>query len=164
MASCRYPRPPNALHADPAGRRGDGPKIAAPYWGLSQQAYYERADVWPLNPTGEILVGIICEDVLGVRNLRKILEQVPGIGLVIIGEGDLSQELGCPRQYDHPAVISAVDEILGVCKEQGVACGHAHVDKENIGVLINRGFSWLMTPPVFSFALLEQGRRLAGRN
>jgi 4-hydroxy-2-oxoheptanedioate aldolase len=163
VAACRYPRPPNAPYANPAGQRGDGPKIAAPYWGLSQQDYYARADVWPLNPAGEILVGIICEDVRGVKNLRQILKEVPGIGVVIIGEGDLSQELGFPRQYDHPKVSAAVGDILGACKEFGVACGNAHVDAKNVGALIDAGFRWLMTPPAASFALLEQGRKAAGR-
>jgi len=147
VAACRYPRPPSAPYAQPRGQRGDGPKIAAPYWGLTQQEYYERADVWPLNPAGEILVGIICEDMLGVRNLRHILDEVPGIGLVLIGEGDLSQELGFPRQYDHPEVAAAVEDILCVCKARGVACGNAHVDAKNIGSLVERGFRWLMTPP-----------------
>jgi 4-hydroxy-2-oxoheptanedioate aldolase len=164
VASCRYPRPQHAPYPEPAGKRGDGPRAAAAYWGLSQQEYYERADVWPLNPKGEILVGIICEDVTGVRNLRQVLKEVPGIGVVIIGEGDLSQELGHPRQYDHPEVVAAVEEILSACKEHGVVCGNAHVDSKNIGELINRGFRWLMTPPVYSFALLEQGRKLEGRS
>jgi 4-hydroxy-2-oxoheptanedioate aldolase len=163
VAACRYPRPPSAPYAHPAGQRGDGPKIAAPYWGLSQADYYQRADVWPLNPSGEILVGIICEDVRGVQNLAQILDEVQGIGLVVIGEGDLSQELGFPRQYDHPAVASAVEHILQVCKERAVACGHAHVDRDNVATLLERGFRWLMTPPAYSFALLEQGRKLAGR-
>ena len=163
VAACRYPRPPSAPCYEPAGVRGDGPKLAAPYWGLTQQEYYARADVWPLNPEGEILVGIICEDVRAVKNLRQILKQVPGIGLVLIGEGDLSQELGVPRQYDHPAVSSAVDEILSACREFNVACGHAHVSADNVEALIKRGFRWLMTPPTYSFAVLEKGRKAAGR-
>jgi 4-hydroxy-2-oxoheptanedioate aldolase len=163
VAACRYPRPKGGRYSEPAGKRGDGPRAAAAYWGLSQQEYYERADVWPLNPNGEILVGIICEDVAGVRNLPQILDQVPGIGVVIVGEGDLSQELGYPRQYDHPEVLAAVDQILAACKRHGVACGNAHVDSNNIGALVERGFRWLMTPPAYSFALLEQGRKLDGR-
>ena len=39
-----------------AGLRGDAPMAAARYWGLSQQEYYRKADVWPLAPHGEILV------------------------------------------------------------------------------------------------------------
>jgi 4-hydroxy-2-oxoheptanedioate aldolase len=63
---------------------------------LTQQEYYGRADVWPLNPQGEILVAIMCEEVRAIKNLPGMLEQVPGIGVVIIGEGDLSQDLGYP--------------------------------------------------------------------
>ena len=50
----------------------------------------------------------MCEEVRAIKNLPNMLEQVPGIGVVIIGEGDLSQDLGYPRQYDHPTVASAI--------------------------------------------------------
>ena len=163
VSACRYPRPPSSPYFEPKGQRGDGPRIAGRYWGLTQQEYYERADVWPLNPKGEILVGIICEDVRGVENLSEILTQVPGVGLVLIGEGDLSQELGYPRQYDHPAVAGAVDEILDVCKKHNVVCGHAHVDAGNVEALLARGFRWLMTPPSYSFSVLEKGLTASGR-
>ena len=56
VASCRYPRPKSALAFEPEGQRGDAPLTAARYWGLTQQEYYARADVWPLNPQGELLV------------------------------------------------------------------------------------------------------------
>jgi 4-hydroxy-2-oxoheptanedioate aldolase len=59
VAACRYPRPRSAPYYEPAGQRGDAPRHAARYWGISQQEYYKRADVWPLNPDGEILVVIM---------------------------------------------------------------------------------------------------------
>jgi 4-hydroxy-2-oxoheptanedioate aldolase len=31
---------------------------------------------------------------------------VPGIGAILIGEGDLSQELGCPRDYENKIVLA----------------------------------------------------------
>lgn len=163
VASCRYPRPQQALRFEPAGQRGDAPAAAARYWGLTQQEYYSKADVWPLDPDGEILVGIMCEDVAGLRNLRAILREVPGIGVVIIGEGDLSQELGVPRQYDHPSVVAAMDEILGICQEAEVACGHPHVDTANVARVVGQGFRWLMPAPVRSFTALDEGRRLVDR-
>lgn len=164
VAACRYPRPSSSPRFAPAGQRGDAPAAAARYWGLSQQEYYARADVWPLAPDGEILVGIMCEEVRAIRNLPAMLREVPGIGLVIIGEGDLSQELGYPRQYDHPTVAGAIDEILSICQEHKLPCGHPHVDTKNMGALLEKGFRWLMPAPVRSFAALEQGRQLAGRN
>lgn len=163
VSACRYPRPTDAPRFEPAGQRGDAPAVAARYWGVDQQEYYRRADVWPLNPEGEILVGIMCEDVAGMRNLPDILREVPGIGLVIIGEGDLSQELGVPRQYDHPLVVAAIAEILATCQAHGVACGHPHVDDGNVAAVLGQGFRWLMPAPVRSLSALEEGRRLAGR-
>ena len=163
VAACRYPRPRSADYYEPAGQRGDAPAAAARYWGLSQQDYYARADVWPLNPKGEILVAIMCEEVRAIRNLPKILDEVPGIGVVIIGEGDLSQDLGLPRQYEHPTVASAIDEILAICKAHNVPCGHPHVDSKNIESLIDKGFRYLMPAPAYTFAALELGRKAAGR-
>src|SRR5205814_604307 len=111
VAASRYPRPKSAPLYEPAGQRGDAPAAAARYWGLTQQEYYAKADVWPLNPLGEILVIIMCEDVQGIDNLPEILREVPGIGVVLIGEGDLSQNLGHPRQYEHPSVVEAMTAI-----------------------------------------------------
>ena len=163
VAACRYPRPRTAPRFEPAGQRGDGPKYAPAYWGLSHQEYYTHADVWPLDPNGEILVGIMCEEVKAIGNLPKMLEEVPGIGFVLIGEGDLSQDLGFPRQYDHPTVAAAIDEILGICKAHNVVCGHPHVDANNVETLLAKGYRWLMSGPTYSFAGLEKGLKAAGR-
>jgi 4-hydroxy-2-oxoheptanedioate aldolase len=164
VTACRYPRPRSAQYFEPAGQRGDAPAAAARYWGLSQQEYYARADVWPLNPKGEILVAIMCEEVRAIKNLPKMLDEVPGIGVVIIGEGDLSQDLGFPRQYDHPAVAAAMDEILAICKQHNVPCGHPHVDSKNVEALLEKGFRYLMPAPVYSYAALELGRKASGRS
>ena len=163
VAACRYPRPADAPHYFPPGQRGDAPTAAARYWGLTGPEYYSRADVWPLDPKGEILVVIMCEEKRAIANLPAILEQVPGIGVVLIGEGDLSQDLGHPRQYEHPAVASAIDDVVAICKQYNVPCGHPHVDTKNVEGLLARGFRWLMPAPVPSFAALETGRRIAGR-
>ena len=164
VAACRYPRPQSAPRFDPPGIRGDAPMNAARYWGVSLQEYYSRADVWPLDPAGEILVVIQCEEVRAIKNLPKILAEVPGISAVLIGEGDLSQDLGYPRQYDQPTVVSAIDEILAICKAFGVACGHPHVNVKNVEKALDLGFRWLMPTPERSFTALEMGRRLAKRD
>jgi 4-hydroxy-2-oxoheptanedioate aldolase len=164
VGACRYPRLRESPIYDPPGMRGDAPTRAARYWGLTQQEYYARADVWPLAPQGEILVIIQCEEVRAIENLPRILTEVPGIGVVLIGEGDLSQELGHPRDYEHPVVADAITSILRICKEHNVPCGHPHADARNIERLIASGYRFLMPPAPRSFAVLEQGRRLAGRS
>ena len=163
VASCRYPRPKSAPAYEPEGQRGDAPATAARYWGLTQQEYYARADVWPLNPQGEILVIIMCEEVKAIDNLPRMLEEVPGIGVVLIGEGDLSQNLGYPRQYDHPAVVEAMTAIRRICKEHDMPCGHPHVESHNADRIIKEGYRFLMTAPVRSYAGLEACRTLTGR-
>ena len=163
VRACRYPRLEEAPNYNPPGIRGDAPARAARYWGLTAQEYYARADVWPLVPHGEILVVIQCEEVRAIDNLPKMLKEVPGIGVVLIGEGDLSQELGHPRDYDHPVVAEAINTILRICKEHNVPCGHPHPDAQNLERLVADGYRFLMPPPARSLALLEQARRLTGR-
>lgn len=163
VGACRYPRLPDSPIYDPPGIRGDAPARAARYWGLSQPDYYARADVWPLAPQGEILAIIQCEEMKAIENLPRILQEVKGIGVVLIGEGDLSQELGHPREYEHPVVAEAIDRILKICKDHNVPCGHPHPDTKNIERLISQGYRFLMPSTPRSFAVLEQGRKLAGR-
>ncbi|KWX23996.1 aldolase [Mycolicibacterium wolinskyi] len=163
VAACRYPRLPGEERFEPAGLRGDAPTAAARYWGVSNQEYYTKADVWPLDPDGEILVVIQIEDQLGIENLPAMLDQVPGIGLVLIGEGDLSQELGIPRQLEHPLLEEARQRILKICREHGVAVGHPHVTAKNVEQVIDDGYRFLMSAPVRSYPGLELGRKLTGR-
>jgi 4-hydroxy-2-oxoheptanedioate aldolase len=164
VGACRYPRLPTSPMYNPPGVRGDAPVRAARYWGLSQQEYYARADVWPLAPQGEILAIIQCEETRAIENLPRILQEVPGIGVVLIGEGDLSQELGHPRDYEHPVVADAIDSILKICQEHHVPCGHPHPDARNIERLISSGYRFLMPSAPRSFAVLDRGRKLAGRD
>jgi 4-hydroxy-2-oxoheptanedioate aldolase len=163
VSACRYPRPSTAAFYEPQGQRGDSPAAAARYWGLTVQEYYKKADVWPLNPDGEILVIIMCEDVTGMNNLPEILKNVPGIGVVLIGEGDLSQNLGYPRQYEHPVVVEAMAQIRAVCKEHKVPCGHPHIEVSNAQQHIDEGYGFLMTAPVRSYPGLDACRKILGR-
>ena len=163
VAACRYPRPKSVSNYEPEGQRGDAPLAAARYWGLTQQEYYAKADVWPLNPQGELIVILMCEEVKAIDNLPRILKEVPGIGIILIGEGDLSQNLGYPREYDHPAVVEAMTAIRRICDEHGIPCGHPHVEAHNVDKVLAQGYRFLMTAPVRSFAVLDTCRKRLGR-
>ena len=76
VGACRYPRLKGASLYEPPGIRGDGPTTAARYWGLGQQEYYQKADVWPLNPQGEIFCILQIEDTRGVENLDAMAQIV----------------------------------------------------------------------------------------
>lgn len=163
VAACRYPRLKTAPLYEPAGLRGDAPMAAARYWGLSQQAYYKKADVLPLAPEGEVLVILMIEDTVGVDNVEAMLKQVPGIGVLLIGEGDLTQELGCPREYDNPELLRRMDHVLEVGKAYNVPVGHPHVVDDNVAGVIEQGYRFLMTFPRRDFSTLNRGLELSGR-
>ncbi|OLL32316.1 aldolase [Burkholderia sp. SRS-W-2-2016] len=164
VAACRYPRLPSAPLYEPAGLRGDAPMPAARYWGVSQQEYYRKADVWPLAPDGEVLVVLMIEDTRAIENLEEIVRQVPGIGVLLIGEGDLTQELGCPRQYDNPELLRMMDHVLEVGKAFDIPVGHPHVTNQNVGRVIEQGYRFLMTYPKRDFSALDKGLQLSGRS
>ena len=161
VSACRYPRPKTAPNYEPAGARGDGPHTCSRYWGLSQQEYYVKADVWPLNPQGEVLVILMIEDVQGIANLDDILRNVPGVGCVLIGEGDLSQELGVPRKYEHPVVLEAMSKILSTCKKHNIRVGHPHVTTKNVESVIAQGYTFLMSSPVKTYDAFDKAREIA---
>jgi len=163
VAACRYPRLKSAPRYEPAGIRGDGPTGAVRYWGLTQQEYYQRADVWPLDPKGEVFVIIQIEDTKGIENLGDMLKNVPGIGCILIGEGDLSQELGVPRQYEHKAVLDAIAQVVATCKQHNVVVGHPHAEPGNVQRILDEGFKFVMCAPTRSYAGLDKAREIAGR-
>jgi len=160
VASCRYARKNGAEYYEPAGARGDGPATACRYWGLTQQEYYQKADVWPLNPNGELLVFIMIESIKGLENVDDILKRVPGIGCVLIGEGDLSQALGYPRQYEHPEVHEAMMHIVQTCKKYNVPVGHPHVTSANVERVLEEGFRFIMSAPVKTYGAIEKAKEL----
>jgi 2-keto-3-deoxy-L-rhamnonate aldolase RhmA len=106
------------------GTRGRGSEsTAAPIWGLSTEVYMERCDPWPLNPKGELLLGVKLESPEGVANCEEIIA-VPGLGFAEIGPGDLSLALGyrtIPAE-PYPAEMQAArDRILTACRNNRVA-------------------------------------------
>ena len=163
VAACRYPRLKDKPLYEPQGIRGDGPFQAQRYWGVDPGEYYARADVWPLVPHGEIIVVIQIENLAGIANLPDMLMNVPGIGAVVIGQGDLSQELGLPRQSEHKLVLDAMAEIVAICKENNVVVGHPSVSQANAERVLGEGYRWLMCPAPRSFAILDELRTMTGR-
>jgi 4-hydroxy-2-oxoheptanedioate aldolase len=78
------------------GRRGaHGTPTAAAIWGVSQEEYLRKADAWPLNPEGELLLGLKLEDKYAVANADANLK-IPGIAFAEWGPGDMALSLGVP--------------------------------------------------------------------
>jgi 4-hydroxy-2-oxoheptanedioate aldolase len=162
VRAARYPQPAGAPDLEPRGERGWRPWIAARYWGLGPDAYYDAADLWPLDPGGELLLLGIVENARGVANLRDILREARGIGAIWAGSGDLSVSLGYRGDTDHPEVERAVQQILATCKEFGVPCAGLASRGFPVEVRLEQGFQLIVLPPG-ARAELERGRRAAGR-
>ncbi len=116
------------------GTRGRGSEAtASAIWGLSQAEYLERCDPWPLNPKGELLLGVKLESPEGVANCEDILA-VPGLGFAEMGPGDLGLSLGyttLQRDPYPPEMQEARDRIFAACRKNGIAflegCSPANV-------------------------------------
>ncbi len=76
------------------GRRGvHGNSTAARIWGISADEYGEKADAWPLNPKGELLLGLKLEDKYALEN-AEASSKVPGVAFAEWGPGDMAFSLG----------------------------------------------------------------------
>src|SRR2546426_3227112 len=90
------------------GRRGvHGADTASKIWGVSRDEYLQKADAWPLNPDGELLLGLKLEDKYALENAEQNLK-VPGIAFAEWGPGDMSLSLGVlGRNAEHDPRMQA---------------------------------------------------------
>jgi 4-hydroxy-2-oxoheptanedioate aldolase len=105
------------------GRRGvHGAITAAAIWGVSADTYLEKADTWPLNPQGELLLGLKLEDKYALANADESLK-VPGIAFAEWGPGDMALSLGVRnsgRGPMPPEMQQARSKVLAATKAHNV--------------------------------------------
>ena len=88
VEASRYPFAPKVAGLD-QGFRGSGSQgYAAQIWGIPANEYLRKADPWPLNKEGEILLGVKIEDSYALTNAEKTTK-VPGIAFAEWGPGDM---------------------------------------------------------------------------
>ena len=161
VAATRYPQVTGAPDFEPAGLRGRNPANATWFWGVRD--YMQRADVWPLDPRGDLLAILQIEDVEGVANVEEIVK-VPGIGVIFVGPSDLPASMGFPPAAE---VEVAIQRVLRACLAQGVPCaittGAGSVEQRmNEGFrFVTVGFDGGISGGVST--ALERGRAAAGR-
>lgn len=141
--AARYPARRGA--ANGGGERGYWPHVAARYWGLSSADYLEKADVWPLNPDGELLIVGIIESCKGVDNLERILDATRGIAAIWPGPGDLAADMGLIGQISHPEVEEKVQMVREICQRRGVPCVGVAATVEAAERRAREGFQVILT-------------------
>jgi 4-hydroxy-2-oxoheptanedioate aldolase len=102
VEAARFPFHSAGLGALGEGRRGAGGQgHAAAIWGISTQEYLELADVWPLNPKGELMLGLKIENRHALANVDATTA-VPGIAFAEWGPGDMGFSFGHRDAHDPP--------------------------------------------------------------
>jgi 4-hydroxy-2-oxoheptanedioate aldolase len=157
VSSARYPQLKGSKYPDPVGRRGNGNMPAAWFWGLSRPEYSRRADIWPANPEGELLLFLQVETAEGVKNIDEILS-VPGIGVLFVGPNDLSWSLGVPQ--GSPEHEAAVERVLKACMARNIPAAIT-VTEADVVKRLKQGFRIASLPSGGLEAPMEATLKLA---
>ena len=139
VRAMRYPQQRGSRYLEPRGLRGSGPAAAVWFWGLSTSEYVRHADLWPLNPDGDLVAIMMIETATGLRNVDAIAA-APGVSGLYIGPSDLSNSLGVTR--DDPEVEAAIQTIVDACRTHNIACGIT-ANAANMARRIEQGFTIL---------------------
>lgn len=150
-------------------RPESGVGLAAAYWKLTEAEYRQKADPWPLNPKGELVLWAIVESKKGIANIREIA-QVPGLTVIVVGAGTLggvfsSTGADGQRVRDQVGFDAGVSAILSACNEFKVACSYPANNPKEIEELMARGFTvfTMQRRDTAAFDAIAAGRKLAGR-
>jgi 2-keto-3-deoxy-L-rhamnonate aldolase RhmA len=148
------------------GTRSDDVGDAPAFWGMTEKEYKEKADVWPLNPNGELINWTVVESKEGLKHVREIAA-VKGIGVLWPGAGTLrgvfTDTTGGKRVFDAKGWEGAIQQVLAACKEFNVPCGFPATDKD-IEERMHQGFSVFVSnwgEPGFNAVAI--GKKAAGR-
>jgi 4-hydroxy-2-oxoheptanedioate aldolase len=141
VAFMRYPQQPGSKYPRPEGTRGWAPGGATRMMGgISNLEHHYKADLWPLNPEGELLAIVMIETREAIKNIEEILK-VPGLGGAIIGPADLSLALGAGNpapQTTAPAVEAATATVAKACVALKKLCGTFEVS--DVKARVAQGF------------------------
>ena len=154
--------------ASKGGTRPDAVEGAPARWGMSDAEYRERADLWPLNPRGELVNFTIIESKEGLAKVREIAA-VPGIGVLFPGAGTLrgifsTTDSTGRRVLDEAAWEGAIQQVLSACREFNVPCGYP-AGEADIEARMKQGFRvFIIGWGEGGFRAVDIGRRTASRD
>lgn len=117
----------------PEGKRGLGGGTRASNFGCNFKEYFQEANK-------NLLCIAQIETKQAVENIEEIA-QVDGIDVLFIGHSDLSLNLGCFQEYDHPEIIEAENKVLKQAVKYGKVMGMHLKASMNQEEYIKKGFS-----------------------
>jgi 4-hydroxy-2-oxoheptanedioate aldolase len=158
VRTMRYPPMRGSTRREPVGIRGVSTAAASYAWGVSAEEYERRADLWPLNPDGDLLAVMMIESVEGLQNLDQIAS-VPGVGALFLGAGsDLSRSMGV--RITSPEVEAGFQQVLRACKAHKIACAITAGNTNDIVRRVKEGWSIIRSSvPAITQARTQLGER-----
>ena len=135
VGACRYP---------PEGYRSFGPFRATLYGGADYAGHANEA----------VITMAMIETREALENLDDIMS-VPGLDAVFVGPSDLGQSLGEGPGMDRtePALVEAIDRILGAAEKNSVVAGIFTGSTQYASRMVEKGFRFV--------TVLSDGRLLA---
>ena len=158
VQAARYPYAPEAEGIDEGLRGSGGQGFAARIWGVSPQEYQRLADPWPLNPDGELLIGLKIEDRHALEN-AEASTAVPGVGFAEWGPGDMRMSFDVDRTGMEQVLVAARARVLAATQAAGIPFLN-QVNAGDIEAMIDEGVRIGANPGA---AVADQGRRYTGR-
>jgi 4-hydroxy-2-oxoheptanedioate aldolase len=150
------------------GIRPDDAGGAPAFWGMSEKDYKTKADVYPLNPKGELTNWTVVESKEGLAHVREIAA-VKGISVLFPGAGTLRNDIFTTtgadgkRTFDEKGWEAAIQQVLAACKEFNVPCGYP-ANANDIELRMKQGFSvFVMGWGEPGFKAVDIGKKAAGR-
>lgn len=96
-----------------------------------------------------LLLSLVIETPEAVDSLDELL--VPGIGMALVGNGDLAQLYGVPGTTNHRLVVEAQEQVRKMCAEKGIAYGVFQPDPNAITDEIAQGAQFIVHGGVLLF-------------
>jgi 4-hydroxy-2-oxoheptanedioate aldolase len=124
VQSARYPIHPESTAVLGTGSRGFGSHtVPAGIWGIDREEYLRVADAWPLNPKGEIILGVKIEDPVALEH-AEATTRVPGLAFAEHGPRDMGLSYGYLEGRADPPVPPEVavagKRVLAATRSAGI--------------------------------------------
>ena len=160
-----------SFHTQWQGKRGTGCRgaggedHASQVWNVSRGDYWRLADPWPLNPDGELLLGLKIENRESLDYVEDIAS-VPGIAFAEWGPADMAMSYGVPDAQDPPypeSLYNAMNTVREALSKAGVRfyCGWNHPGmsiEEQVDFLLDELDTEMLWSPSAQFAAYGRSR------
>lgn len=107
------------------------------------------------------IIGV--ESMAAVERLEQLID-VPGVDAVFLGPHDLTVSMGRPEQYDHPAFIEMVEDVIRRCRACNVGVGlhtqYFNLPTATLDRFLDAGMNYLPNGADITTLILEMNRQL----